>query len=147
MIDKPPLTLTIKRKTLVVVKRKEVEPKRLGATKAPPPPPKRKKPSEKHLKILDELLKRKCRAWRDYKPLMNGFKHIMFKIGNDACVHHSKRMVKVLYEKHCTDKRYLRNLIDSQYRLDEKGNEADLITAQDKQLAADKLAKQSTAKK
>ena len=139
-----PKILTIKRKTLVVVKRQEVDPKHLAKTKAPP---KRKKPSEKHIKILDELLRRKCRTWRDYKPLMNGFKHIMFKIGGEACVHHSKRMVNMLYEKHCTDKRYLKNLIDSQHRLDEKGRETDLITAQDKQLAADKLAKLQSIKR
>ena len=78
---------------------------------------------------------------------MNGFKHIMFKIGGEACVHHSKRMVNMLYEKHCTDKRYLKNLIDSQHRLDEKGRETDLITAQDKQLAADKLAKLQNIKR
>ncbi|MEN9433507.1 MAG: hypothetical protein RLZZ422_1096 [Pseudomonadota bacterium] len=146
-MEEKPKTLTIKRKTLVVVKRQEVEPARLAKTKAPPAPPKRKKPSEKHLKILDELLRRKCRVWRDYKPLMNGFRHIMFKIGGEACVHHSKRMVNALYEKHCTDKRYLKNLIDSQYRLDEKGNETDPITAQDKQLAAEKLAKLQSIKR
>lgn len=99
-------------------------------------------PSIDKAKELDDLLKRKCRTWRDYKPITRdkSFQREIYKLALAEGVYFSKVLVAGLVKKHCNDKRYIARVVQGGKRLDFFGKEAETIINAEQTSAGQKLA-------
>lgn len=104
-----------------------------------PPQPRKPAPKIERMKRIDDMLKVTCRAWRDYKPLHQRFINEIFARATERKVYWSKVIVRELLQKHCSDKRYLQNVLIGTHFYNIEGEETHKITQIDRIKAKDKL--------
>jgi len=71
----------------------------------------KKAPSTLRLNALDAELGKLSKCWRSHRPLVLGIEKQIFKAIADGQLSASKRVVRALLRKHCSNPNYLRNTV------------------------------------
>lgn len=137
---------TVQRSGKRIIKREELsnlqKPGKLTKPAKKPKPRKPTKPAPS-LERIDQLnaFLNGFKIWRELKPLALGIDKQLFKLINDNQLSASKRVVQKLLHKHCSKRRYLRNVAAGGQRYNLDGTPAGDIIAAEQQHALRTIAK------
>jgi len=108
--EQPATAITRGKKRRVVIEQPKPKAGPRKPTQAKKKKPK-KPPSTLRLNALDAELGKLSKAWRSHKPLALGIEREVFKAIADGQLSASKRVVRALLRKHCSNPNYLRNTV------------------------------------
>ena len=97
-----------KRRVIIEQPKPKASPQKVIQAKKKKP---KKPPSTVRLNALDAELGRLSKCWRSHRPLALGIERQIFKAVADGQLSASKRVVRALLRKHCSNPNYLRNTV------------------------------------
>jgi sRNA-binding protein len=92
--------------------------------------------TKEKIKALKKLLKKESNIYMDRLPLAIGINKVITKLYPD----YSKRVIRFTLSRHCNNKKYLLNMIESNSRYNFDGAENGTVTKKQENVAKDMLS-------
>lgn len=103
-------------------------------------PKNKKPPSTLRVNALDLELGKNSKAWRSHSPLAIGIEKQLFQEIASRQLSASKRVVRLLLQKHCLNKNYLVDVLEGAKRLNLDGSPSGVCSIEDEEYARSMLA-------